>query len=212
VPGTTFDSYTLGFDQKLHSGTYFGMAAEWLQSAGRRDTGAFTNSIAFIPIPNAAASFTQTLDYRERNLSAYVTQLIGRDWSAGARYRLSEARLETQIPGLAGVPGGAALDHNDRAVLQHGQLFLIYNLPCGFFAEWSSDWFQQINHGDASGLPGDDLWQHNIYVGYVFPHRHAELRLGILNLADRDYRLNPLNLESGLVRGRTFTAALRLNF
>jgi hypothetical protein len=212
VPGTKFDSWTLGFDQALRSQTYFGIGAELLQSDGSREVGAFTNSIAFIPVPNGSAAASQSLDFRERNLSAYVSQLIGRDWSVGARYRLSEAKLITALPGLAGVSSVSALDQNNRAVLQHGQLFLIYNHPCGFFAEWSSDWYHQANHGDSAGLPGADFWQQNILAGYVFPHRRAEIRLGLLNLADQDYRLNPLNLQTELARGRTFTASLRVNF
>jgi hypothetical protein len=173
--------------------------------------GAFSNSIPFIPVPDTPATTGQTLDYRERNLSAYVNQLIGRDWSVGARYRVSEAKLNTRLPELAGVSGASGLEQNERAVLHHGQLFLIYNHPCGFFAEWSSDWYHQDNHGYTPNLPGDDFWQQNVFAGYVFSHRRAELRLGILNLADQDYRLNPLNLQSDLARRRTFTALLRLN-
>jgi Tfp pilus assembly protein PilF len=212
VPGTKFDSWSLGLDQALPSHTYFGVSAELLQSDGSRDVGAFTNSIAFIPVPNAVAGTSQTLDFRERNVSAYINQLIGRDWSVGARYRLSEAKLDTALPNLSGASGVSPLDQNNRAVLQHGQLFLIYNHPCGFFAEWSSDWFHQVNHGYSPDLGGDDFWQQNLFAGYVFPHRRAELRLGLLNLTDQDYRLNPLNLQSEIARGRTFTASLRLNF
>ncbi len=212
VPGTKFDSYSIGFDQALPSQTYFGINAELLQSDGERNVGAFTNSIAFIPVPNEPATTRQTLDFQERNLTLYVNQLLGRDWSVGARYRLSEAKLTTRLPELTGVSGVSALEQNERALLHHGQLFLIYNHPRGFFAGWSSDWFHQNNHGYTPGLTGDDFWQHNLFAGYVFPHRRAELRLGVLNLTDQDYRLNPLNLQSELARRRTFTASLRLNF
>ena len=125
---------------------------------------------------------------------------------------MSEARLQTRLPELGGVSGVSLLNQDERAVLQHGQLFVLFNHPSGFFAEWSSDWFHQDNHGYSPTLPGDDFWQHNIFAGYVFPHRRAELRLGILNLTDHDYRLNPLNLQSELPRHRTFTASVRINF
>jgi len=212
VPGTRFDSWTIGFDQELRSQTYFGVAAELLTSDGSRDVGAFSNSIPFINVPDSPTATSQLLDYRERNVAAYVAQLLGREFSIGARYRLSEAKLQTSLNGLAGVSGVASLDQNQRAVLQHGQIFIIYNHPSGFFAEWSSDWYHQANHGDDSGLPGDDFWQQNIFAGYVFSHRRAEFRLGLLNLTGQDYRLNPLNLESELARGRAFTASLRLNY
>jgi tetratricopeptide (TPR) repeat protein len=212
VPGTRFDSWSLGFDQALPSHTYFGIEGEWLTSQGGREVGAFSNSIPFIPVPNSPTATSQNLDYRERDVSAYVNQLVGRDWAVGARYALSEARLQTTLPALANVPGVSALEQNQRAVLQHGQLYLLWNLPCGFFAGWSSDWYHQVNHGYSPALPTPDFWQHQVFAGYVFPHRRAELRFSVLNLADTGYALNPLNEQYGLTQGRTFTVTLRLNF
>ena len=212
APGTKFDSWTIGFDQSLRSQTYFGIDAEWLASDGSRNVGAFMNTFPGILVPDGPTSTSQTLDFRERNLSAYTYQLIGDYWSVGARYRLSEAKLNTRLPELAGVPGVSLQQQDERAVLQHGQLFFLFNHPSGFFAGWSSDWYHQNNHGYTPALGNEDFWQHNIFAGYVFPHRRAELRVGLLNLMDQDYRLNPLNLQSGLPRGRTFTASLRMNF
>lgn len=212
VPGTKFDSWTIGLDQSLRSQTYFGVSGEWLTSDGSRDVGAFSNSVPFIPVPDGASGARQRLNFRERNASAYVYQLLGQSWSVGGQYRLSEAKLETRLPQLDGVSGVSFLNADNRAVLHHGQLFLLFNHPSGFFAEWSSDWYHQDNHGYAGGLAGDDFWQHNVFAGYVFPHRRAELRLGVLNITDKNYRLNPLNLQAELPRGRTFAASLRLNF
>jgi hypothetical protein len=48
--------------------------------------------------------------------------------------------------------------------------------------------------------------------GYRFAHRHAEVRVGVLNLPDADYRLNPLNLYAELPGAPMFVASLRLNF
>jgi outer membrane receptor protein involved in Fe transport len=63
-----------------------------------------------------------------------------------------------------------------------------------------------------SDLPSEAFWQHNIYIGYRFLQRRAEARLGILNLTDQDYRLNPLTLYSELMRERTFIANFRFMF
>ena len=52
----------------------------------------------------------------------------------------------------------------------------------------------------------------NLFAGYRFLRRHAQVQLGVLNLTDRDYRLNPLNLYAELPRQRTFTASLQFNF
>ena len=61
-------------------------------------------------------------------------------------------------------------------------------------------------------MPGDDFWQFHVTAGYRFLQRRAEVRVGILNLTDRDYRLNPLNLHLEAPRERTFTASLRFYF
>lgn len=47
-------------------------------------------------------------------------------------------------------------------------------------------------------MPGDSFFQENIYVGYRFFHRRAELVLGLLNLAGQNYQLNPLTVYSEL--------------
>ena len=60
--------------------------------------------------------------------------------------------------------------------------------------------------------PGDDFWQLNAFVGYRFPRRYAELSVGVLNLTDRDYRLNPLTLYAELPRERTAVVTLKINF
>ena len=61
-------------------------------------------------------------------------------------------------------------------------------------------------------MPGDDFFQHNLFAGYRFAHRRAEILLGILNLAGQDYHLNPLTVYAELPRERTFMARLQLQF
>jgi outer membrane receptor protein involved in Fe transport len=61
-------------------------------------------------------------------------------------------------------------------------------------------------------LPGDDFFQHNLYVGYRLKRQRAEISLGVLNLADTDYRLNPLNAYAELPRERVFLVRLKINF
>ena len=61
-------------------------------------------------------------------------------------------------------------------------------------------------------MPGDDSWQFNAWAGYRFWRRRAEITMGVLNLADQDYRLSPLNLTQDLPRDRTFFARARWSF
>lgn len=212
VPGTEFETFNLSFDQSLRSGTYFGVEAELLYSDGNRTVGALTNS-TIAPVPDSAGSTRQALDFRERNLSAYAVQLLGEGLSIGARYRLSEARVNTTLPDIprTALNLGSAEDH-ERAVLQQVALTLNYQHPRGFFAQWESVWNHQSNHGFALSSSDEDLWQHNLWVGWRFPRRHAELRAGVLNLTDADYRLNPLSTYGSLPRQRTAVVSLRLNF
>ena len=212
VPGTQFDTAAVGFDQSFRSGTWMGIEAEWLQSEGDRTAGALTNS-TFLPIPDTASSTRQNLKFRERNLSAYAAQLLGDYFSVSARYRLSQARLRSLFPEIpAGAPGLDLLEQHNRSTLHQVSLAANFHHPNGLFAQWESTWYQQSNFGYNDVRPGDDFWQHNLFVGYRFPRRYAELRFGLLNVFDTDYRLNPLNLYAALPRERTFTASLRLNF
>lgn len=212
VPGTKFDTWGVGFDQSLPSETYFGISGEWLQSDGARDVGAFSNSITFILFPDAPTSARQTLYFQERTVSAYVSQLLGKSWSAGVRYRISEAELTGRFPELAGISGVENINQDERSVLQQTQLYLLFNHRSGVFAGWTSSWYHQHNSGYTPARPGDDFWQHDLFAGYRFAHRRAELRFGLLNLTDQDYHLNELNLHPELARRRTFTASFRFNF
>jgi hypothetical protein len=91
-------------------------------------------------------------------------------------------------------------------------LFAIYNHRSGFFAQAEGVWYAQSNRGYAADLPGDDLWQLNLFAGYRFLQRRVEARLGLLNVTDQDYRLNPLNITPELPRTRTLVASLKFNF
>ena len=97
-------------------------------------------------------------------------------------------------------------------VLHQVNLFAIYNVPCGFFARGEAIWTQQSNRGYRPDIPGDDFWQFNVFAGYRFYHRAAEVRLGLLNIGDQDYRLNPLNLYNELPRERTLTVSFKFYF
>jgi len=99
-----------------------------------------------------------------------------------------------------------------KGVLQQLSLFAIYNHPCGFFAEGESLWYAQDNSGYGASEPGHAFWQVNAFAGYRFLRRRAEVMVGLLNLTDQDYRLNPLNIYNELPRERTLMLRLRLNF
>ncbi|MBI2924743.1 MAG: FecR domain-containing protein [Verrucomicrobia bacterium] len=212
VPGTEFETAAVGFDQKFSTGTYLGVEAELLTSNGGRTVGVLTNS-SFFPVPDSPSGTRQSLDFEEKSLLVTVNQLIDRDWSVGARYRISDADLQGRFVDVPLTATGVDQINQDvEATLQQVSLFVVFNHPCGFFSQFHSMWTAQSNRGYAGGLPGDDFWQQHVYVGYRFPKRQAEIRLGLLNLTDQDYKLNPLNLYAELPRERTLAVSFKLNF
>jgi tetratricopeptide (TPR) repeat protein len=212
VPGTRFETFGLGVDHRFKTGTYLGVEGEWLRSEGSRTVGVLTNS-TFIPVPDSPASTRQTIDFDEQTLVVTLNQLIGNNWSVGARYRLTHAELDgrfTDVP--ADVADAAGINQDQSATLHQLNLFAIYQHRCGFFAEGNAIWSKQDNSGYTPSLSGDNFWQFNIYAGYRFANRHAELRVGIENLSNEDYKLNPLTLYSELPRERSFVAGFKFYF
>jgi hypothetical protein len=76
----------------------------------------------------------------------------------------------------------------------------------------AANWYHQDNFGFTPSEPGDDFWQFNVYAGYRLFHRRVEFTVGLLNIFDQNYKLEPLNLYNETARSRTFLARLRVNF
>jgi len=207
VPGTEFETYGAGIDHTFDTGTFVGLEGQWLGSEGERDIGFLTYLQPPLPaIPTGSGNMEETLEYDERSLLVTFNQLLGDSVSVGAVYRLTDADLERRYD-LA--PGS---NSDEEAILHQVWLSARYYQPCGFFGQWDSIWSQQSNQNYSPDIPGDDFWQHNISIGQRFYRRRIEAAVGVLNIFDQDYRLNPLTLYQELPRERTFVARLRLFF
>jgi len=222
--GAEFETYDLSLEQKFSTGTYLGISGEILNSTVNRVDGAFqyypysTNLDLQYPIPS---TLRENLDYQEKSLLVTANQLLGRDWSLGARYLLTQAVLNDNFPDVPGnLPPLPSPSNNQtinpkqrtEGVLQQLSLSAIYNHPCGFFAQGEALWYAQSNDGYTPAEPGDNFWQFNAFVGYRFPRRKAQVTLGLLNITDQNYNLNPLNLYNELPRSRALVLSLQLNF
>ena len=208
VPGSEFETFGLALDQDFKTGTYLSLAVEQLNSTAKRTVGAF--DLQF-PGPSVPSGIPDDIQFEERTLTVTANQLLGKHWSVGASYRLTDADLSEHTRGLT--PALAAqMDRDWEATLHQVHLAGTLNLPCGFFASAGAVWSQQSNRGYSTDIPGDDFWQFNAYVGYRFLKRHADVRLGLLNIGDTNYRLNPLTLHSELPRERTLAARLQFYF
>jgi len=207
----SFELFGLAWDQRFSkTGTYFGVSAELLRSSVQRELGNFSLLTAF-PFPITPDTIPQNLDFEERNLGIALNQLVGRDWVFNVGYRISEASLDTQFPTIPSTVSSASEMHQS-ALLHEVNLGAVFNHPSGFFSSAEAFWLSQSNRGYSPDLPGDTFWHVNLYAGYRFFRRRAEVSVGVLNLTDQDYRLNPLNLHTGLRRDRTFVAGLKFQF
>jgi tetratricopeptide (TPR) repeat protein len=207
--GERFETWGVGWDQKFATQTYLSLEAELLRSKANRQNGT-VDMVGFPPV-FTSSTISEDLDYRERNITLTLNQLAGECWSFGGAYRFSDARLDVRSPDLP-VFSHFNANHNYQATLNQVNLFALFNHPGGFFSRFDSIWSQQANTGYTPDIPGDDFWQHNLYVGYRFWKRHAEIKVGLLNLADQNYQLNPLNLTAEMPRSRTLMVSFKFAF
>ena len=205
--GARFQTREFSLEQKLWANTYLGAQLDWLSESGSRELGAFAT---FEYDPPTTTKLHNNVDYDEKSLLLTLNQLVGAYWSFGARYRLSEAELQTtwDIPPI--VWAGAQTDVT--ALMHQLNVFAQFAHRSGFFAIAEAIWNRQTNDGYSPALPTEDFWQFNLFAGYRFPRRRAQIQLGLLNLADRDYHLNPLNLMSDLPQRRALVMNFRFAF
>jgi tetratricopeptide (TPR) repeat protein len=209
VPGSKFETFGVALDQKFKSKTYLSIAGEILNSDGERVVGVFD----FTPptLPAVPSGTRERLDFEERSLTFTVNQLIGDHVAVGASYRLAEADLEDEFMDIP-TTASASARQDVSATLHQVNVFVRVNHRSGVFSQFDTVWSQQSNRGYSPDIPGDDFWQYNAYLGYRFLNRRAELKVGLLNITDEDYRLNPLTLYSELPRERTLAASFRFYF
>lgn len=212
VPASRFDTAQIRFDQEFVSKTHLGLEASQLESTGERVVGTLVNSIP-LPVPNSPSRTAESIEFRERNLQLDAVQRWGEGFSFGIRYRLSEATWDRDFPELpAGLPGLDALRGREQAVMSHLNLTAQYEHRTGYFARWESEMWIQHTGGVRAAADDESLWQHHAWVGRRFLARRAEIRLGLLNLAGADYRLNPLNDYGRPTRNRTAVVSVRVEF
>jgi len=206
--GARLQTRELSLEQRLGSNTYLGAQLSWLSESASRQLGAFALTNYFAPAN--ITKLQNAMDYDEKSLALALNQLVGASWSLGARYRLTEAEMTTHWDIPSSVWAGAQSDVT--ALMHQANLFVRFAHPSGVYTTAEAIWTRQSNQGYTPALPGSDFWQANLFAGYRFPRRRAQVQLGLLNLADQDYHLNPLNLVSDLPRRRTFTASFRFAF
>ena len=202
------DLFGAALDLKFPSRTYAGIQFDQLNTDVHRTIGLFS-------LNDNALLLRSDLDRRNSSITATTpSPSVSTSFSAtcfvlGAGYRYDRAELQDSLPDVP-VTALPSARQDLRADLQAISGYVLFNHPSGLFARADATWYHQNNSGYTPAMPGDDFVQENLYVGYRFLHRHAELMFGILNLSGQDYHLNPLNTYMELPRERSFI--VRVNF
>ncbi len=214
-PAAGFETYGIALEQRFDTGTYLAVEGDLLNSKNSVTEGSFLGN-PFLYNYDVPSAITENLDYHEGSLLVNANQLLGHDWSVGAQYSVSQAELNETFPIALGVRGPNLYNFQPhqqiQSTLRQSRVYVNYNDVRGFFATGEALWNGQNNAGYSPNLPGDNFWQFNVYAGYRFFHRRAEFRIGLLNIANQDYNLNPLNLHTEYPRRRTLDLRLQLNF
>jgi hypothetical protein len=215
--GSKFDTFDLSLEQKFDTGTYLSLAGQLLYSELTDVQGAFIWAPDINPDQAFPAGFNKSQNFHEQSLVFTADQLLGKQWSAGVVYRLSRAKLDVNYVNfdpdqMYNLQAPFQPYSSLTSILNTVNLHANWNHPCGLFSIFSADWVSQDNFGFTPSEPGDDFWQCNVYAGYRMFHRRVEVTVGLLNIFDQDYKLEPLNLYNDTARSRTFLARLRINF
>lgn len=205
-PAPTFETLGLALELRLMTNTWVTLSAERHTSESR--------SILDHGIPLRPNWVTVERTFEERTFQATLHQLLDEHWSLGARYRISGAELERS---------DAPLHPSNQAILQSLSLSAHFNHRSGLFASAEGLWMHQHNSrvyhrggrgssGTVAALPSEDLWQINLWGGWRFLRRRAEILVGVLNVTDADYRLNPISVTVPPERERTFVTRLSFHY
>jgi len=206
VAGQEMETIGVAWDQVFPTRTWLTVSAERISSEASREIGGYVYRQSGF---ETVSAFRQELDFTEHALAMTVGQLVGRDLALTMRYRVAEATLDREFLGL---PADADFVGDERSVLNQLTLGARYQRPEGFFGSWESTWSHQSNSGDAAWMEGDSFWRHDVWVGWRFLRRKAEVAVGMLNLTDEDYRLYPLNYFGETYRERTVAVTGRFAF
>jgi hypothetical protein len=213
-PAMQFETWGLGLDHKFPTGTYVDVEGQLLTSTGNQLIGAWVQTnLAETSLP--ISEFNQTQYFQEKDAFVSISQLIGKDVSVGGRYSLTAVDVSANdfVPAM----GTTFVQVHENSTLNEFTLFGNYYLPCGFFSTFQGNWWIQhnaYNNFTASGAaePGADFWQFNLYAGYRFPRRHIEMAIGLVNMFNQGYNMDPVTYYLEQARTRTLVASLKFNF
>jgi hypothetical protein len=194
-------------DLKLGARTYAGIQFERLASEANQGQGVF--ELQDGGTPAITSSTPEQLSYVEHAGSVSLNQLLGEGFVLGAAYKLTQSDLHGSYPDIS---QDVITASHYVSTLQEVDTYVLFNHSSGFYAKLEANWYGQANFGANPAEPYSSFFQENIYGGYRFAHRRAELQLGILNLSGGGYNLDPLTVYQELPRKRVFEAGFNFIF
>ena len=203
----TFDTLGGAIDLKLGSRTFAGIQFERLASKVNQGQGVF--ELADGGVPAVTSSTVEKIDYVEHAGSVTLNQLLGDGFVLGGAYKITQSDMHGSYPDISQDVVGAS---HFVSTLQEVDSYVLFNHSSGFYTKLEANWYGQRNFGATPAEPYSSFFQENIYTGYRFARRRAELQLGILNLSGGGYNLDPLNVYQELPRKRVFEASFNFLF
>ncbi len=210
LPAAQIDTYNVGLEGKIGQQTYLGLGFFFADSEVKRTRGSFFR-------PSVGATITtlgvqEAFAYEEVKVSARIDRLIGDRFSSGIQIQWNRAQLNKSTPDL---PAGIAPfpEFNDVAA----ELFTLrcaarWQHPQGWFASAEVNYWSQDNQNYLPDLPDDEFLMINLFLGYRLTMERGEVSIGLLNLLDENYRINPLSNFNQLPREFTVLARARVSF
>ncbi len=203
----TFDTLGGAIDLKLGARTYAGIQFERLASEANQGQGVF--ELADGGTPAIIGLTPEQLSYVEHAGSVSLNQLLGDGFVLGGACKITQSDLHGSFPDVSEDVISAS---HFVSTLQEVDTYVLFNHSSGFYAKLEANWYGQGNFGANPAEPYSSFFQENIYTGYRFAHRRAELQLGVLNLSGGGYNLDPLTVYQELPRKRVFEASFNFLF
>lgn len=205
VEGAKFDIYGIAADFKLPERFYLGLTAQRIDSQVTQNLGVF--DLNTLGTPLVPANFVNEYDFTEDILQADLSKLIGDWFTVGVGYQFSNSTLDFIFPEAQG------FNFTQEAQLHQWRGHARFNHPTGFYAGAETVWYLQDNDGYGTTRPNEQFQQLNVILGYRFWENRGDVRVGLLNLTDDDYRLNPLSVyDSTLPRERAYSISVKIEY
>lgn len=216
VESPRYEIIGAALDLRPWKDAWLSLEAETLKERVDRDIGIFDFDFALVP-PASRGVAREQLDYEELNARVIFNQIIGSQLFFEAQYQFTRSELTRSLPEI---PATELFIRTSSTEMDLHQIkaALTWQHPSGFFAR--AEFRELIQHHGAITpqletilqVPGDKFQLLNIYAGYRFPHRRGEIAVGVANIFDNDYELDPLNYHWEYPHERGLYTRVRFNF